>query len=267
MTNPSPITDEAMAEIKRLAEKATPGPYFVSGDDAEDAPDHAHSGLAMVDTGRQSDWPIARLCEWHSARYITALDPQAALALIARVEADAVTIRQQADVIAAAAQNLVAMDTAAKAQVQALQADLEKARVLLDRAEITEATNDELRKQLADEKLEHGILIDLLERLDYIVGKALRSFIEGNQNHARHHTISAAAVLFQRHKTIGLSPNGTGADVDTNPDHVRALQAANDSCEAERRKLDGALRAKDAAMGVLFERLAKAGVDCSDLIS
>lgn len=34
-----------------------------------------------------------------------------------------------------------------------------------------------------------------------------------------------------------------------------------------RARLDDALRQKDAAMGVLFERLAKAGVDCSDLIS
>lgn len=35
----------------------------------------------------------------------------------------------------------------------------------------------------------------------------------------------------------------------------------------ERQKLVTALRQKDEAMGVLFDRLAKAGVDCSDLIS
>lgn len=34
-----------------------------------------------------------------------------------------------------------------------------------------------------------------------------------------------------------------------------------------REKLASALRQKDEAMGVLFERLAKAGVDCSDLFS
>lgn len=34
-----------------------------------------------------------------------------------------------------------------------------------------------------------------------------------------------------------------------------------------RQKLADALREKDAAMGVLFDRLAKAGVDCSDLFS
>jgi len=34
-----------------------------------------------------------------------------------------------------------------------------------------------------------------------------------------------------------------------------------------RARLADCLRQKDAAMGVLFERLAKAGVDCSDLFS
>lgn len=34
-----------------------------------------------------------------------------------------------------------------------------------------------------------------------------------------------------------------------------------------RAKLERALRQKDEAMGVLFDRLAKAGVDCSDLFS
>lgn len=49
------------------------GPYFVSADDAEDCPDHKHSGLAKVDTGRSDDWPIARLCEWPTARLIAVL--------------------------------------------------------------------------------------------------------------------------------------------------------------------------------------------------
>lgn len=34
-----------------------------------------------------------------------------------------------------------------------------------------------------------------------------------------------------------------------------------------RQKCEAALRLKDKAMGVLFERLAAAGVDCSDLFS
>lgn len=38
-------------------------------------------------------------------------------------------------------------------------------------------------------------------------------------------------------------------------------------CEERIAELNEFLRQKDAAMGVLFERLAKAGVDCSDLIS
>lgn len=46
------------------------GPYYVAADDALDCPPHANSGLALVDTGRSGDWPIARLCEWHTARRI-----------------------------------------------------------------------------------------------------------------------------------------------------------------------------------------------------
>jgi hypothetical protein len=49
------------------------------------------------------------------------------------------------------------------------------------------------------------------------------------------------------------------------------LEAAiNQAIAAEREamaKLTDCLRQKDAAIGVLFDRLAKAGVDCSDLIS
>lgn len=48
---------------------------------------------------------------------------------------------------------------------------------------------------------------------------------------------------------------------------IGKLAAELESEQNERRKLDRALREKDAAMGVLFDRLSKAGVDCSDLIS
>ena len=51
--------------------KYTEGPWFVAGDDALDCPDHANSGLALVDTGRYEDWPIARLCEWNNALLIS----------------------------------------------------------------------------------------------------------------------------------------------------------------------------------------------------
>ncbi len=50
----------------------TEGPWFAGHDDAEDCPDHAMSGLALVDTGRQGDWPIARLCEWNNVSLIVA---------------------------------------------------------------------------------------------------------------------------------------------------------------------------------------------------
>lgn len=55
-----------------MSERFTPGPYYVSADDAADCSDHKNSGLAMVDTGRMNEWPIARLCEWHNARLIAA---------------------------------------------------------------------------------------------------------------------------------------------------------------------------------------------------
>jgi hypothetical protein len=52
--------------------KHTPGPWHIGPDDADDCPEHCNSGLALVDTGRVSDWPIARLCEWNNARLIAA---------------------------------------------------------------------------------------------------------------------------------------------------------------------------------------------------
>lgn len=52
--------------------KHTPGPYFVASDAALDCPAHSNSGLALVDTGRENDWPIARLCEWGNAHLIAA---------------------------------------------------------------------------------------------------------------------------------------------------------------------------------------------------
>jgi hypothetical protein len=46
----------------------------------------------------------------------------------------------------------------------------------------------------------------------------------------------------------------------------RLIAELNNEREA-REKCQAALRSKDAAMGVLFDRLTKAGVDCSDFIS
>ncbi len=53
-------------------------------------------------------------------------------------------------------------------------------------------------------------------------------------------------------------------------DQAAEIERLRNEVEGEREgrnRLDKALRQKDEAMGVLFDRLAKAGVDCSDLIS
>lgn len=50
----------------------TPGPWYVSRDDAHDCPPHKDSGLAMIDTGRTNDWPIARLMEWNNVHLVAA---------------------------------------------------------------------------------------------------------------------------------------------------------------------------------------------------
>lgn len=118
-----------------------------------------------------------------------------------------------------------------------------------------------LRGQLADERMEHGLLKELLSRpeidefydgvvleaahqrqrwgdahdrsksaenwfwlVGYLSGKALRSAIEGDQNKARHHTISSGAALFQWWKAIKESTNGVGVDADLNPENPPADQ-------------------------------------------
>ena len=62
-----------VAAIDALYEKATKGPYFVSIDEAHDTIAHPDSGLAMIDTGRQGDWPVLRLGEWPTTEFIAAL--------------------------------------------------------------------------------------------------------------------------------------------------------------------------------------------------
>jgi len=75
----------------------------------------------------------------------------------------------------------------------------------------------------------------------------------------------------------GMSWNGFNVAGDRKSiDEVRRLMNAEDRALALERvilgerevsqRLTAALRAKDEAMGVLFERLRAAGVDCSDLI-
>ncbi len=106
---------------------------------------------------------------------------------------------------------------------------------------------------LHDEKMEHSLLQELLSRpeiddfldgivteaahqrqrwgdahdrsksaenwfwlVGYLGGKALRAAIEGNKSKAKHHTISAAAALFQWHQAINADETdcGIGADAD-----------------------------------------------------
>jgi len=64
---------ERIEKLKKLREAATEGPYYVAEDAANDATHHKNSGLALIDTGRESDWPVARLCEWPTANYIAEL--------------------------------------------------------------------------------------------------------------------------------------------------------------------------------------------------
>jgi len=59
--------------LNALAEKATQGPYFVDVDPAQDTTEHRNSGLALIDTGRQSDWPVLRLGEWPTTEFVAAL--------------------------------------------------------------------------------------------------------------------------------------------------------------------------------------------------
>lgn len=68
----APLLDGELAEAQRLYEAIPEGEYFVSFDDGDDCPNHANSGLAVVDTGRANDWPIARHCHWPVAKWIAA---------------------------------------------------------------------------------------------------------------------------------------------------------------------------------------------------
>ena len=115
----------------------------------------------------------------------------------------------------------------------------------------------QLRNELADERLEHNLLKELLSRpeiddfweglvteaahqrqrwgdahdrdksaenwfwlVGYLSGKALRAAIEGDKAKAKHHTISTAAALFQWHKAICADEtgHGVGRDEDVDPD-------------------------------------------------
>lgn len=73
-------------KIKNNLKKISAWPWYVAGDSAEDCPAHRDSGLALVDTGRTEDWPIARLCEWQTAHFI-ARSPERIALLVEYYEA------------------------------------------------------------------------------------------------------------------------------------------------------------------------------------
>ena len=72
----------------------------------------------------------------------------------------------------------------------------------------------------------------------------------------------SASDLYLRNRRRGLS-KGDAALEAVIEDLFRKLEGEREA----RHKCEVALTAKDKAMGVLFERLNAAGVDCSDLIS
>jgi hypothetical protein len=91
--------EESLREIEALLSRIPDGPWFVAGDKAEECGPHRNSGLALVDTGRGSDWSIARLCEWHTADFIAqsrTIVP-ALISRVRRLEAALVTIRDGSD--------------------------------------------------------------------------------------------------------------------------------------------------------------------------
>lgn len=76
------MTDDEIQALRLKAAKAPEGPWFVAADGALESPDHTRSGLSLVETGRADEWPIAQLCEWPTATYLAAVDPQTVLGLL-----------------------------------------------------------------------------------------------------------------------------------------------------------------------------------------
>ena len=81
------MSKSVVDKIEAMTKIVPEGPWFAAADEAEDSPPHRNSGLALVDTGRISDWPIARLCEWNTAKYIATIPPEHLAALVKYVRA------------------------------------------------------------------------------------------------------------------------------------------------------------------------------------
>ena len=78
-----------MTDLKEIVDallSISEWPWFVAGDEAEDCPPHKDSGLALVDTGRTADWPIARLCEWNTAKFIASSPVWLATVIVGWIE-------------------------------------------------------------------------------------------------------------------------------------------------------------------------------------
>lgn len=91
------LTEKQIAELTELLAKIPEGPYFAGFDDGGDCPNHANSGLAVVDTGRESDWPIARHCHWPVAKWIvlSRVALPALLGILAEKDAEIERLKQQ----------------------------------------------------------------------------------------------------------------------------------------------------------------------------
>ena len=88
------MIEEIEEELKEIPE----APWFAAEDCATDCPPHKNSGLALVDTGRSSDWPIARLCHWDVAVFI-AKAPERIAALVKMIrERDEIILKLEAQI-------------------------------------------------------------------------------------------------------------------------------------------------------------------------
>ena len=161
--------------LERLHKEAPEGPYYVGDDDAEDCPPHRKSGLAMVDTGRVSDWPIARLCEWNTARLI-------AFGLPALPE-----------LIEAARERDRLRERVAELETQLNTPELHD----FAGGVVSEAQHQRARWGVENDAGKTPA--DWFWLLGYLAGKALAAANAGNAEKALHHCISSAAALANWH--------------------------------------------------------------------
>lgn len=100
------MSEKRLAEIRKRLETIPEGPYFVNFDEAE-AGEHTKSGLAVVDTGREFEWPIARLCEWPCAEFIANAPTDIAFLLDELAAAKAQSVQSAMQFVAEGAQQAI----------------------------------------------------------------------------------------------------------------------------------------------------------------